>query len=320
MSLGKLAITEKTYLLDTFLDHINSDKLEAILNIQTMILLELQAFAVKSGFTQLMPILLSPITDPLNHDVYPAELQYEEKRLKLTASMIFHKQLSLIPNYMQRIFIMAPNIRLELAHKKSSQNHLLEFTQFDLEVKNANMYEIMDLVEQIYHHIFAKVNKHCLSELKILGRVLPKMDAAFPRYSTEGIPLDQVDVFCKKVSHETQLPAFITNFKREFYDKEDEVKAQVYRNFDIVYPEGFGEGLSGGEREHEYSQILRRMNELNMDLTPYQNYLEIAERKLLPKTAGCGIGIERLMKFICGENEIKQICLFDRSIKSDFAF
>ena len=117
-----------------------------------------------------------------------------------------------------------------------------------------------------------------------------------------------------------KLPCFIKNFKREFYDREDPQNPGTYRNFDIVYPEGFGEGLSGAEREYEYNDIVRRMQELNMDMTPYANYLDLAKRGLIPQTAGCGIGIQRLLKFICGKREIKDVCLFDRSVNSAFVF
>jgi len=309
-----------TQKVDQFLNHINHDEMVNILKIQNVLLREMQNFAFSKGFVQLMPLLMSPITDPLNHEVYPANIQYEEKKLKLTASMIFHKQLALIPKEIQKILIMAPNIRLELAKKKSSSNHLLEFSQFDIEIKNADMDTVMDFIEDLYIYLFDQIEKQCATELKALGRALPKLTKPFPRYSTEGLPLSEVDTFCDAKSKESPVPAFITNFKREFYDKEDSSKKGVYRNFDIVYPESFGEGLSGAEREYEYEEIIRRMKELNMNLEPYQNYLEVAKRGVLPRTAGCGIGIQRLLKFICGKKQIKDVCLFDRSILSDFVF
>lgn len=314
------ATTQPSTPIDQFLTHINDPHLHAILRIQTTLLAELQKIALENGFIQLMPILLSPITDPLNHDVYPAELQYEERLLKLTASMIFHKQIALIPSPLNKVFIMAPNIRLELARKKSSSNHLLEFSQFDLEIKNATMHDAMDFAEQIFLRIFSVIQQLHAPDLSILGRTLPPMLGPFPRYSTENIPLSEVDAFCDNISREAKTPCFIMNFKREFYDKEEPTKKGVYRNFDIVYPEGYGEGLSGAERENEYEQIIMRMTELNMNLAPYENYLNLAKAGLLPKTAGFGIGIERLLKFICGVREIKSVCFFDRSILSPFVF
>ncbi|MCZ6925493.1 MAG: asparagine synthetase A [Rickettsia endosymbiont of Ixodes persulcatus] len=306
--------------VDNFLKHIKNPEIIAVHTIQNVLLRELQNYAFNNGFKQLMPLLMSPITDPLNHEVYPAEIRYENTPLKLTASMIFHKQLALIPNAMEKILIMAPNIRLELAKKKSSENHLLEFSQYDIEIKNADMNEVMDYLEGLYVHTFSEIERQCNKELKVLGRTLPKLNGAFPRYSTENIPWEKVDVFCHEISTKEKIPCFITSFKREFYDKEDPSKPGTYRNFDLVYTEGYGEALSGAEREYEYDSIMRRMKELDMNLEPFANYLEVAKRGLLPRSAGAGIGIQRLLKFICGKKAIRDVCLFDRSILTDFAF
>ncbi|HEX7733724.1 MAG TPA: asparagine synthetase A [Ktedonobacteraceae bacterium] len=306
--------------VDDFLRRAADPELLAILTIQNVLLQELQYYAVNQGFTQLMPLLLSPFTDPLNHQVYPAELQYEDKKLQLTASMIFHKQLSLIPEGMDKIFIMSPNIRLELASKKSSENHLLEFSQFDLEMKNASMEDVMHFIEGLFVTLFETVEKKCAGELKILGRSLPGLSQPFPRYSTRGIPLEKVDAFCAQVSEEAQSPCFITSFQREFYDRYDPDVPGAYRNFDLVYPQGYGEALSGAEREYIYDDIIRHMRETSTGTALFENYLEIARRGLLPKTAGAGIGIQRLLKFICGKRVIADVCLFDRSINSTFTF
>lgn len=306
--------------VDDFLRHMNNPELFAILTIQNVLLQEMQQYAILQGFKQLMPLLISPFTDPLNHEVYPAELQYEEKRLKLTASMIFHKQLSLIPSTMDKIFIMSPNIRLELAAKKSSENHLLEFSQFDFEIKNASMEDVIAFIEGLYIAVFAAIEEKCHEELKLLGRSLPKLSQPFPKYSTRGIALEKVDDFCQQVAQESPSSCFITSFKREFYDREETTAPGMYRNFDMFYPEGYGEALSGAEREYLYDDILRRMHETRTDTTLFENYLEIARRGLLPKTAGSGIGIQRLLKFICGKRTIADVCLFNRSIDSNFAF
>ena len=57
-----------------------------------------------------------------------------------------------------------------------------------------------------------------------------------------------------------------------------------------------------------------------MDLQPFKNYLEMARNKFIPQTAGCGIGVQRLLKYICGKKLIKDVCLFDRSLTTDFIF
>lgn len=67
---------------------------EAVAIIRGRVLHALQTFLLDRDFRQLLPILMSPITAPVNHVVYPAEIQYQQRRLKLTTSMIFHKQLA----------------------------------------------------------------------------------------------------------------------------------------------------------------------------------------------------------------------------------
>ncbi len=306
--------------LNLFNDKLQSDDIAAISKIRNVVLRSLQQYAQDAGFNQMMPILMSPITDPLNHAVYPAEISYEQTKLKLTASMIFHKQLMLHAKNIDKIFILAPNIRLEKNTVKESANHLLEFSQFDLEIKGASMHDIMAFLEGLYKHVFAAVKAECADVLAQLGRDLPDYDKPFPIYSSDELIAKYGDEFEAVVSKNSDSPVFITNYKREFYDRETPGVRGQYNNFDIIYPEGYGEGLSGAEREFEHDQLVYRMEELDMDLTPYTNYLAASKRHMIPPTAGAGIGIERLLKFICGKTQIKDIQLFDRSISSDFLF
>jgi asparaginyl-tRNA synthetase len=306
--------------IDAFERRMGSDELEAIATVTNRAVTSLQETAAKAGFIQIMPVLLSPFTDPLNHSVYPADVEYEGRRLKLTASMIFHKQLALSMLKVDKIFIVSPNIRLEKACVKSSSNHLLEFSQFDLEMRDATMHDVMSFVDGLVRNAIETVRKDCAHELSALRRTLPDYPGPFKIYPSEQIRAQYGEDFEKKVSKISAAPCFVTNFKREFYDQETPGQRGHYNNFDLIYPEGYGEALSGAEREYEHDQILYRMRELHMDLEPYANYLEMARRKLIPRTAGAGLGIQRFIRFICGTREIKDVCLFDRSIASNFAF
>src|SRR6185295_6376083 len=311
--------TVQTHPAESFLAHIDNPHLAAIQRIQTVVLEEMQRFAVENGFIQLMPILISPFTDPLSHDVYSAQIAYEEMPLKLTASMIFHKQLALAGN-IDRIFIVSPNVRLEKAAIKSSENHLLEFSQFDIEMKNASMDEVMHFHETLLLRVGSRVRADSAGDLAILGRTLPGFSSPFPRFSSDELRERLGDDFYRTLSEQTRTPCFVTNFKREFYDREDPARPGTYRNFDLVYPDGYGEALSGAEREYRYEDILRRMQELGMDLSGYENYLEVARQGRLLRTAGAGIGIQRLVKFLCGKRRIAEVCVFDRSVASAFVF
>jgi asparaginyl-tRNA synthetase len=292
----------------------------AIARITSCVLTELQDYATRAGFVQLLPVMISPFTDPLNHAVYPAQIDYEGRTLKLTASMIFHKQLALNLKDVEKIFIVSPNIRLEKAEIKSSLNHLLEFSQFDLEIKDASMGDVISFVDGLVRHTISQVKQRCAVELSALGRTLPDFNAPFPIYSSDDLRETYGEDFEQAISAESATPCFVTNFKREFYDRETPGDRGRYNNFDLIYSEGFGEGLSGAEREFEYDQILYRMDELKMEVGPFTHYLETARRGHIPQTAGAGLGIQRLIKFICGQPAISNVCLFDRSIASEFIF
>jgi asparaginyl-tRNA synthetase len=82
-------------------------------------------------------------------------------------------------------------------------------------------------------------------------------------------------------------------------------------DMDLIYPEGYGEALSGGEREYQYDRIKKRIKIKGKKYSEFKTYLECA-RKGLPKSAGFGIGIERLTRFICGLEKIEDTTLFPK--------
>jgi len=78
---------------------------------------------------------------------------------------------------------------------------------------------------------------------------------------------------------------------------------------DLIYPGGYGEALSGGEREYELEKIKSRIRLKGIDLDSYDLYLKLAERGLYP-SAGFGFGLERLTRFVCGFQDIADVRLF----------
>lgn len=77
----------------------------------------------------------------------------------------------------------------------------------------------------------------------------------------------------------------------------------------MIYPEGYGEALSGGEREFEYEKIKKRIEQKKIDLKAYEIYLDFARKGLFP-SAGFGIGVERLTRFILGLSQIQETRFF----------
>lgn len=316
----ELETLSKPTLLDATLRHLSRADLPKVLQVQQGIIRAVHEFMFKKGLTQLMPLMLSPITDPLNHGVVDASIGYADRRWSLTKSMIFHKQLALLNPELSSLYIVSPNVRLEFADRANTGRHLFEFTQVDFEFKGKDRFYVMEFMEELVNFIFAKLNAE-LPEilLDLRGELLPLYEK-WPVYRTEKLEAALGPEYEFIKSEEATAPFWLLNHKREFYDKEDPSRPGTYLNYDIIWPEGFGEGLSGAEREHEYKQILKRMDEVGTDKEAFKFYLEVAKETGLPKTAGGGFGVERMTRFICRLKDIDEATVFSRKPFTESAF
>ncbi len=301
-------------IVDKMLEHIRDEKVKDIIAIQTKVLQHIHNFFTKQGFYQIMPLMLSPITDPLSGDigssvVKTGEIEYLGKKLKLMQSMILHKQLALTSG-LKKIYIFSPNIRLENPKKKNTGKHAFEFVQIDFEIENAKMKDVFSLMEELLTSIIYEVNS--MKELKRFKRKLIVPKKPFKVYSTHELKEKYGDDWEIKASKDAKEPFWAVCHEREFYDKEDPNNRGHYLNYDLIYPEGFGEALSGGEREHEYKQILSRMKRNGVKPEDYKIYVELAKMGVLVPSAGGGFGVERLIRFLTGAKHIREVRLFPR--------
>lgn len=308
----ELQTLETAKALDTTLQHLSRPLLPKVLQVQQGIVRATHDFMFKKGLTQLMPLMLSPITDPLNHGVVDATIGYAEQRWSLTKSMIFHKQLALLNPSLDSLYIISPNVRLEFADRAGTGRHLFEFTQIDFEFKGKDRFFVMEFMEELVNFIFARLNKEIPELLLELREELLPQFEKWPVFRTEKLEAALGPEYEHIKSEEMETPFWLLNHKREFYDKEDPAKHGTYLNYDMIWPEGFGEGLSGGEREHEYHQIRKRMADVGTSEEAFSHYLTVAKEGGLPKTAGAGFGVERMTRFICRLKDVDEVTVFSR--------
>lgn len=300
--------------------HLRETKMSHILRVQTAALKALHDYMYDNGVVQSMPVMLSPETDPLNHPHFDASVEYYGQRLHLTKSMIMHKQLALLNDGFDKIYIMSPNVRLEQGSLGETGRHLFEFTQVDIELKDATKRDFIAFVDGMIASVFSFVQRECEEDLRALGRRLRMPELPLKVYESEELRAAYGDDFERVASERERDPFWILNFKREFYDREDKERRGYYHNYDIFWPEGYGEALSGGEREWEHQEILRKMAERKTDTTAFKRYLEVASSGLIPQTAGGGLGIERMVRFLTGQRHVRDVALFPRVPGEKIAF
>ncbi len=302
-------------LLKSLVEHVKDPTLKDVVAIQTTALKAVHEIFTNRGFYQLMPLILSPITDPLSGDagssvVKTGEIEYLGSKFKLMQSMILHKQLALMG--LDRIYIFSPNVRLENPKRRETGKHAFEFTQLDFEMASAGMEDVFDFMEDVISYVIQRVKEERGEELKRLERKLVVPKKPFKRYTTHELEEKYGKDWEIPASRDHKEPFWAICHKREFYDREDPEKPGHYRNYDLIYPEGFGEALSGGEREFEYEQIVRRIEENGLRPDDFKQYVELTKEGLLKPSAGGGFGIERLVRYLTGRKHIREVQFFPR--------
>jgi len=288
------------------------DKMKHVVKVKTEIKKALGNYLRNNGFKEISPVIISPETDPLYHSTGKAEIEYYGKKFQLTKSMILHKQISLLTH--DKIFVFSPNIRLEPVELADTGKHLVEFTQLDLEVSGARREDLLELGEELLVNVIKTVKKNCDEQLDFFDRVLKIPDRPFERIKYHHAYNEYGRIFEEVLSQKKDNPFWLIDIpaeQREFYDKEDTERPGILKDMDLIYPEGFGEALSGGERESKKEKIIERMKEQEIDPTDFEYYLKMVEEGI-PDSGGFGLGVERLTRFICGLEEIVDTRLFPK--------
>jgi asparaginyl-tRNA synthetase len=292
---------------------VRTPRMRAILKVQDVACDAMRSFLKSEGFIELLPPIIGPVTDPGIRGAKQATIDYYGREYKVMSSAILYKQAAM--SGLGKIFFMSPNVRLEPIDSALTGRHLVEFVQLDLEMAEASYFDAMAVAERLLSEAVNTVRDTCQKELELLGRQLPAIKPPFKkltydetleylrvrgikvRYGVE-IPWDAEQLISKMIGE----PFFIIDYPRGargFYDMEDERRPGILRDFDLIYPEGYGECASGAEREYRYEKVLARMKETGEDPRKYAWYLEMLKEGI-PPSAGFGIGVERLTRYLCG--------------------
>ncbi len=295
----------ETDTVSELIEHLGDKRLGVALKINGTVRSYMSEYLRTRGYLEVPPVIFSTVTDPLNHPVVDPSFDYDGVKYALTKSMIFHKQM-LVQKF-EKIFTFSPNIRLELPEKASTGRHLLEFTQIDIEQQGATREQMMALAEDMLVSLFRKVNATHASDLESIGRTLSVPEIPFRKYKYLDAEKEYGLDFENVLSGKSASPFWIVDIpldKREFYDREKADEPGILSDMDLVYPEGFCEALSGGEREYDMKKILERIAKKDQTEEQFKWFLEFAKYGLKP-SCGFGIGIERLVRFICGFQRIE---------------
>lgn len=282
----------------------------------------------EKSVTELRLPVIGPVTDPGTRGSKQVDVDYYGRRYKLMTSAILYKQVALTA--VDALFVVAPNVRLEPLETAVTHRHLVEFHQIDVEVAAATREDVMDLAQQLLARMVTAVVEDCREQLDLLGRDVTALSAAAApfdrRTHAEAVhelrdrghqqdPRAEIDWRAEELlSAALRRPTFITDYpkgSRGFYDRESRTEPGVLRNFDLLAPEGYGELASGSEREWDYARIVTRMRETGENPAKYGWYLD-AVRQGVPPSAGFGLGLERLTRYVAGLPAVWHASIFPK--------
>lgn len=313
----------------TPLEHISADSTRLVLQVQHALLAAVREFLSAHGFTELLMPIIGPVTDPGTRGSKQVDVDYYGHRYKLMTSAILYKQVSLLA--CDKIFCIAPNVRLEPLKTVGTHRHLAEFRQIDVEIAGATRQDAMGVSEAVVAHAVRDLVRKVPGKLRALGRDPDELAASVREpfgCLTHARAVDELHALAHAQGEYTEInweaeeilsgkaahPFFIIDYpkgSRGFYDREDPAQPGILKSFDLIAPIGYGELASGAEREFDYAKIVTRMRETGENPGKYRWYLDVV-RTGIPASAGFGIGVERLTRYITGRSAIWEATAFPK--------
>ena len=238
------------------------------------------------------------------------------------------------------IYTFGPTFRAE---NSNTPRHLAEFWMIEPEVAFNDIIDNMELAEEFIKYCVQWALDHCMEDITFLNNMFDKelierlrsiVNTEFVRLSyTDGIKIleDAVAAGHKfefpvywgvdlASEHERYLvethfkrPVILTDYPKDikaFYMKQNE-DGKTVRAMDVLFPK-IGEIIGGSEREADYNKLLARIEEMNIPMKDMWWYLDTRRYGSCPHS-GFGLGFERLLLFVTGMSNIRDVIPFPRT-------
>jgi asparaginyl-tRNA synthetase len=304
--------------------HLRSPKFTAVMKIKSTILQAAQEYFISQGFYQVTAPVFVTSAGESGSEQFEIK-NYFGKKIYLTQTSQLH--IEALSFGLEKVFSLLPSFRAE---KSKTRRHLTEFTHLEPEVAWCDDEGIMRYAEEMIAHVVKRVLERHRDDLKLLGRdisALEKIKAPFPRITyadalqrmaQKGFAMKWGDDFGAEeeriLTQDFGVPFFVTNYPKEvkaFYMKINGKDPRTVKNFDLLAPEGYGEIIGGSEREVDLKSIVERLKEKGEKPEHYEWYLDLRRFGSVPHS-GFGLGVERIVMWICGLKHIRNATPFPR--------
>ncbi len=323
-------ITPKEHGVDYLLDRrhlwIRSERQQSILRVRHEIINAVREYLNSRGFILADTPIFTPAACEGTTTLFPAQY-FEDQTAYLTQSGQLYNEANAMA--LGRVYCFGPTFRAE---KSKTRRHLTEFWMVEPEMAYADLDDVMALAEDLVVSVVGRVLETRRRELNVLERDTAKLEAVqkpFPRMSyddavrtlqAKGLPIQWGGDFGgpdeTALAEGLDRPVMVHRYPagvKAFYMKPDPARPELALGVDVLAPEGYGEIIGGGERLADLDLLLKRIEEQKLPREAFEWYLDLRRYGSVPH-GGFGMGIERVVAWICGLEHVRETIPFPRML------
>jgi asparaginyl-tRNA synthetase len=331
-------ISLKEHGVDFLMEHrhlwVRTPRQSAILRVRATIMRAAAEYFDTNGFVRTDPPILTPNACEGTSELFEMDYFDDDKAYLTQSGQLYIEATALA---LGKVYSFGPTFRAE---KSKTRRHLTEFWMIEPEVAYMDLDGDMQLAEAFLRHIVGRVLELHRLDLKTIGRDISKLEpiitpGAFPRLSydeahamlekahAEGKienPHKYGDDFGSPdetyISSQFDKPVMVHRYPaaiKAFYMQPDPADPTKALCVDVLAPEGYGEIIGGSQRVDSYDLLKSRIEDHNLPLAAFQWYLDLRKYGSVPH-AGFGMGIERVVAWLCGLDHVRETIPFARTL------
>ncbi len=303
---------------------LRSKKQRAIMNLRNELMQQIHSFFQKENFIQIDAPILTPNSCEGTSSLFSVDF-FDQKQVYLSQSGQLYMEAAAAAY--GKVYCFGPTFRAE---KSSTRRHLLEFWMIEPEMAFYDYKESMLVATKFLEHVIQNTLEKRKEDLKVLERdtqFLEKIQSPFPEISykkaCEILKSKNSDFKSGKdlgggdetvISSQFEKPVFVHHYPKNikaFYMKEDPTDSNLSLSFDLLATEGYGEIIGGGQREDSLELLESKIQEHGLEKKHFEWYLDLRRYGGFPHS-GFGLGLERLVSWVCGLDHVRESIPFPR--------
>lgn len=328
-------ITPKEHGTDFLMEHrhlwVRSQRQAAILRVRAEIIKAARDFFDERGFTLTDPPIITPAACEGTTTLFPVD--YFDEQAYLTQSGQLYIEATAMA--LGKVYSFGPTFRAE---KSKTRRHLTEFWMVEPEVAYAQLDDLMELAEGLISFIVKRCLERRRVDLQTIGRDLTKLEKItppFPRITYDEAVTNLQEGHARGaleskfewggdlgspdetyLSAQFDRPVMVHRYPakvKAFYMEPDPQRPELALCVDVLAPEGYGEIIGGSQRMASHELLVQRIHEHGLPEEAFKWYLDLRKYGSVPH-GGFGMGIERVVAWICGLEHVRETIPFPRML------